>query len=77
MSGRRASEPRRISTLYGLIWIANAGAAAAGPILMGRAFDATGSYETLLVQIAVGTLGVATLMLTLPRYSSPYLFMRT
>jgi hypothetical protein len=35
---------------------------------MGRAFDATGSYETLLVQLAVSTLAVAGLMLLLPAY---------
>jgi MFS family permease len=61
---------RSFSTLYGFTWIASGFAAAAGPILMGRAFDATGSYETLLVRLAIGTLCVATLMLTLPRYDS-------
>jgi hypothetical protein len=35
---------------------------------MGRAFDATGSYEALLVRLALGTLAVAALMLFLPRY---------
>ena len=35
---------------------------------MGRAFDATGSYETLLARLAAATLGVAGLMLLLPRY---------
>jgi len=59
------------STLYGLMWIVNAAGGAVGPILMGRAFDATGSYEPLLAQIAIASLGIAALMLTLPRYSSP------
>jgi hypothetical protein len=35
---------------------------------MGRAFDVTGSYETLLSQLAFGTLAVGALMLLLPRY---------
>jgi MFS family permease len=59
---------RSCSTLYGLAWIASALGAAAGPMLMGRAFDATGSYEALLVGVAVVTFGAATLMLTMPRY---------
>jgi MFS family permease len=61
---------RSFSTLYGFTWIASGFAAAAGPILMGRAFDATGSYDALLVRLAIVTLCVATLMLTLPRYDS-------
>lgn len=57
---------RSISTLYGLAWTALGCAGVVGPVLMGRAFDATGSYETVLVHFALGTLGVAALMLTLP-----------
>lgn len=57
---------RSLSTLYGLTWTALGAAGAIGPVLMGRAFDATGSYETVLLQLALGTLGVAVLMLTLP-----------
>ena len=60
---------RSFVTLYGLTWTAYAFAGALGPILMGKAFDATGSYEALLVRLAVATLGVAALMLFLPRYS--------
>jgi len=59
---------RSFSTLYGLTWTAYAIAGAIGPVLMGRAFDATGSYESLLGQLAVGTLAVAALVLWLPRY---------
>ena len=44
---------RSFSTLYGFTWTAYAFAGAIGPILMGRAFDATGSYEALLVQLAL------------------------
>ena len=61
---------RSFSTLYGLTWTAYAIAGAIGPVLMGRAFDLTGSYETLLSQLAVGTLAVAALTLLLPRYGA-------
>jgi hypothetical protein len=37
---------------------------------MGRAFDATGSYEVLLVRLAIVTLTIASLMLALPPYKS-------
>jgi cyanate permease len=43
---------------------------ALGPILMGKAFDTPGSYEALLVRLALVTLAVATLMLALPRYDA-------
>jgi predicted MFS family arabinose efflux permease len=59
---------RSFSMLYGLTWTAYAFAGAIGPVLMGKAFDATGSYETLLVRLAVSTLAVAALMLLMPRY---------
>src|SRR6185436_10437853 len=36
---------RSFSTLYGLTWTAYAIAGAIGPILMGQAFDVSGSYE--------------------------------
>jgi MFS family permease len=61
---------RSFSTLYGLTWTAYAIAGAIGPVLMGRAFDASGSYATLLGQLAAGTLAVAALMLLLPRYGT-------
>jgi predicted MFS family arabinose efflux permease len=57
---------RSLSTLYGLTWTAVGTAGAVGPVLMGRAFDATGSYETVLLQLAASILGSALLMLTLP-----------
>jgi len=59
---------RSFSTLYGLTWTAYAIAGAIGPVLMGRAFDATGSYEALLARLALGTLAVAALMLWMPPY---------
>jgi MFS family permease len=61
---------RSFSTLYGLTWTAYAIAGAIGPILMGQAFDVSGSYEALLLRLALATLAVAGLMLFLPRYEA-------
>jgi MFS family permease len=59
---------RSCSTLFGIAWMATALGAAAGPMLMGRAFDSTGSYEVLLLGVGVLVLASSTLMLTMPRY---------
>jgi MFS family permease len=59
---------RSFSTLYGVAFASSAVAGAIGPILLGRAFDLSGSYESLLMQLALFTVAVAGLMLTLPRY---------
>jgi len=59
---------RSFSLLYGLTWTFYAVAGGVGPVLMGRAFDTTGSYETLLTRLALGTVAVAALMLLLPSY---------
>jgi predicted MFS family arabinose efflux permease len=59
---------RAFSTLFGFAYSASAIAGALGPFLLGRTFDATGSYETLLPRIALFMLAVSPLMLTLPRY---------
>jgi predicted MFS family arabinose efflux permease len=59
---------KSFSTLYGFTWTAYAIAGAVGPIIMGRAFDATGSYQALLTQLGIATLAAASLMLFLPRY---------
>jgi MFS family permease len=61
---------RSFSVLYGLTWTFYAFAGALGPMLMGKAFDASRSYESLLVQLAYGTLAVGALMLLLPRYEA-------
>ena len=37
---------------------------------MGKAFDATGSYDVLLVRLAAATLGAGALMLAMPRYDA-------
>jgi MFS family permease len=62
---------RSFSVLYGLTWTFYAFAGAIGPMLMGKAFDVTGSYASLLAQLALVTLAVAALMLLLPRYAPP------
>lgn len=59
---------RSFSTLYGLTWTAYAVAGALGPVWMGKAFDATGSYHALLLLLAIATLVCAILYLLLPRY---------
>jgi predicted MFS family arabinose efflux permease len=61
---------RSFSTLYGFTWTAYAFAGAVGPVLMGRAFDATGSYAALLTVLAGGTAVAAGLMVLLPRYTA-------
>ena len=62
---------RSFSVLYALTWTFYAIAGAIGPVLMGHAFDATGSYTTLLLWIAGAIILVAPLMLLLPRYETP------
>jgi MFS family permease len=57
---------RSFSTLYGCTYTAYAFAGALGPVLMGKAFDATGSYTTLLTQLSIGTFAVAALMWLMP-----------
>lgn len=61
---------RSFSTLYGLTWTVYAIAGAIGPVIMGRAFDTSGSYRVLLVWLAGLTLAGAALMLFLPPYGA-------
>ena len=44
---------RAFSTLYGITWTFYAIAGAIGPVLLGRAFDSTGSYTALLTLLAI------------------------
>ncbi len=60
---------RSMSTLYGFSWTALGCSGLVGPVLMGRAFDATGSYDAILMQFGVATCVAAALMLLLPRYA--------
>ena len=62
---------RAFSTLYGLTWTFYAIAGAIGPVILGRAFDATGSYTALLTFLAFATASTGALMLFLPRYLRP------
>jgi MFS family permease len=57
---------RSLSTLYGLTWSALGAAGALGPVLLGRAFDRTGDYASALTELALLTLAMGALMLTLP-----------
>jgi MFS family permease len=59
---------RAFSTLYGLTWTFYAFAAGIGPVLLGRAFDATGSYAALLVALAAALALAAAMNLLLPNY---------
>jgi cyanate permease len=63
---------RAFSTLYGLTWTFYAAAGAIGPVLLGRAFDATGSYASLLVLLAAALGLAAATNLLLPRYSDSF-----
>ncbi len=62
---------KSFSTLYGFTWTAYAIAGAVGPVIMGKAFDATGSYQTLLSILSILTLAAGGLMLLLPKYTLP------
>lgn len=59
---------RAFSTLYGLTWTFYAAAGAIGPVILGRAFDLTGSYASLLVVLAIMTVLASAMNLLLPRY---------
>jgi MFS family permease len=61
---------RAFSTLYGLTWTFYAAAGAIGPVILGRAFDSTGSYAALLAVLAVGLSMAAAMNLLLPKYSN-------
>ena len=63
---------RSFSTLYGLTWTFYAAAGAIGPVILGRAFDATGSYSSLLILLAAALGVAAATNLLLPRYSDSF-----
>jgi len=60
---------RAFSTLYGITWTFYAAAGATGPVILGRAFDSTGSYSSLLILLAAALSLAALMNLLLPRYS--------
>lgn len=59
---------RAFSTLYGLTWTFYAVAGATGPVILGRAFDSTGSYSSLLILLAGASAVAGVLNLMLPKY---------
>ena len=59
---------RAFSTLYGLTWTFYAIAGAMGLVILGPAFDSTGSYASLLVILALALSIAAAMNLFLPRY---------
>jgi MFS family permease len=61
---------RSLATLYGFTWTAYAISAAVGSILLGRAFDQTGSYQSLLVELSALMLLAGVFMAALPRYGA-------
>jgi hypothetical protein len=61
---------RSLATLCGFNWTAYAISAAAGSILLGRAFDRTGFYQAQLVELSVLMLLAGVLMTALPRYGA-------
>jgi MFS family permease len=63
---------RAFSTLYGLTWTFYAAAGAIGPVILGRAFDSTGSYTSLLVLLAAVLSLAAAMNLLLPHYSKSF-----
>jgi MFS family permease len=60
---------RAFSTLYGFTWTFYAAAGAIGPVILGRAFDATGSYAALLILLASALGLIALTNFLLPRYA--------
>jgi MFS family permease len=63
---------RSFSTLYGLTWTFYAAAGAIGPVILGRAFDSTGSYASLLVLLAGALALSAAMNLLLPKYPKSF-----
>ncbi len=63
---------RSFSTLYGLTWTFYAAAGAIGPVILGRSFDSTGSYASLLTALSVVLALAAAMNLLLPRYPDSF-----
>jgi MFS family permease len=59
---------RGFAVLYGLTWTFYAAAGAIGPVILGRSFDLTGSYASLLVALSLALAITAAMLLFLPRY---------
>ncbi len=61
---------RAFSTLYGFTWTFYAAAGAIGPVILGRTFDLTGSYASLLTLLGYALGVIALTNFLLPRYSN-------
>ena len=61
---------RAFSTLYGFTWTFYAAAGAIGPVILGRTFDLTGSYASLLTVLGLALAAIALSNFLLPRYSN-------
>jgi MFS family permease len=62
---------KNFSMLYGLSWTAYAMGAAFGPVIIGRAFDRTGAYESSFIMLlSLPCFVGALLTLFLPRYGT-------
>jgi len=61
---------RSFSALYGFTWTFYAAAGAIGPVILGRAFDATGSYASLLMLLAAALGLMALTNFLLPQYET-------
>ena len=59
---------RAFSTLYGITWTFYAAAGATGPVILGRAFDKTGSYTSFLILLAIVAAIAGAANLLLPKY---------
>jgi len=63
---------RAFSTLYGLTWTFYAAAGASGPVILGRAFDSTGSYTSLLMILAAALAVAGITNFLLPKYPAVF-----
>jgi MFS family permease len=63
---------RAFSTLYGLTWTFYAAAGATGPVILGRAFDSTGSYTSLLMILATALAIAGITNFLLPKYPAVF-----
>ena len=57
-----------LSAIYGFTWTAYAASAATGTVIMGRAFDQTGTYGPLLWKLAAMTFAGGVLLGFMPKY---------
>lgn len=57
-----------LSAIYGFTWTAYAASAAAGTVIMGRAFDQTGTYGPLLWKLSAMTFVGGALLAFMPKY---------